>query len=343
MKISSGIFGKSSKGETINCWILENENGMSAEIISYGGAIRALNVPVRGKMRDLVLGFDDAAGYEEQTAYIGALIGRVANRIGGAGFSLDGQSYELCKNDGENCLHGGTQGFHTKNWLGSVEDGRLVLRLESPHGEGGFPGKLSVSVSYFLSEDNAFCIEYNAESDAKTPISLTNHTYFNLDGNGSIENHQVQIFADYITEIDEALIPTGRLMSVGGTVLDLRGGRVLKEGLEKSHPQMEIAGGYDHNYVLSRNGTESLCPAAVVKTADLCMECSTTQPGLQLYSGNSLGEIHGKRGTRYGKRAGLCLETQGIPNSVNKPDFLSIILNPDEIYSHKTVYRFKEI
>ncbi len=343
MKISSGIFDKSSKGETISCWILENENGMSAEIISYGGAIRALNFPVRGKTRDLVLGFDDAAGYEGQTAYIGALIGRVANRIGGAGFSLNGKSYKLCKNDGENCLHGGTQGFHTKNWVGSVEDGRLVLRLESPPGEEGFPGKLGVSVSYFLSEDNALCVEYRAESDDETPISLTNHTYFNLYGNGSIENHRVQIFADYILEIDKALIPTGRLMSVQNTALDLREGRVLKEGLEESHPQMEIAGGYDHNYVLRRSGEKSLSLAAVVEIEDLRMECSTTLPGLQLYSGNSLGEIYGKRGTRYGKRAGLCLETQGFPDSVNKPDFPSIILNPDEIYSHKTVYRFKEI
>lgn len=343
MKISERAFGTTASGEPVSCWRLENSRGMSAEILSFGAAIRAVCLPVGGEMRDLCLGFDSVAPYESSTAYLGATVGRVANRISGGGFELEGKRYALFKNDGENTLHGGKSGFSARNWTGSIEDGMLVLSLTSPDGDEGFPGCVRVRVSYLLGEDNSLSISYLAETDAPTVLNLTNHCYFNLNGSGSIEGHRVWVFSDSVSEIDAQLIPTGRALPVAGTALDLRGGVTIGEGIKRGHPQLSLAGGYDHNYIMSTSPLNPLRLAARVEAGGLSLECLTTQCGLQLYSGNFLDEPAGKTGAHYKKRSGLCLEAQGWPNAVNRPGFPCQTLLPGEKYCHETVYRFSEI
>lgn len=329
----------------MSCWILRNEAGMSAEIITYGGALRALHVPVAGSMRDVVLGFDNMADYEEQDACIGALVGRVANRIGNARFTLDGREYHLPENGGPYCLHGGLSGFDKKVWSARAADGVLVLSLTSPAGDEGFPGKLDVQVTYSLGEDNSISIDYRAQTDAPTVVNLTNHSYFNLKGagEGTVEDHKIVIEADYFTENDVNTLPTGTLLSVGGTPLDLRQPKFLGHGLAQNHPQITMANGYDHNFILKSHMDGVLRSAATVTCDDLRMECLTTQPGVQLYTGNFLSGFVGKGGQAYHKYSAFCLETQNWPDAVNQPDFPSPVLRPGQVYLHKTVYRFTHL
>lgn len=280
----------------MDCFTLTNEHGCSAEVLTYGGILRALTVPVGGEMRDVVLGFDTLADYENQDKYIGALVGRVANRIGGAHFALGGRDYPLAANSGSNCLHGGICGFHTKIWQACQEEnGGLRLTYCSPDGEEGFPGNLRVEVTYALTSGNALAISYQAETDAPTPVNLTNHSYFNLNGGGTIEGHTVQILADFITENDETSVPTGALLSVEGTPFDLRTPKCLGVGLASRHPQMVLGAGYDHNFVLGKNRYNPPRVVATVKAGGLRMECTTTQPGLQLYTANFLAGEREKR------------------------------------------------
>lgn len=344
IEIKNSSFGKTEAGKSVSCWTLTNDAGMSAEILTYGGVIRALSVPVAGTTRDVVLGFDDMAGYEEQDAYIGAVVGRVANRIGGARFTLDGKEYPLPANRPPNCLHGGVHGFNEKVWAAETQDDALVLSLTSPDGEEGFPGTLRVKIIYTLGEDNSLTIEYVAEADTPTPINLTNHSYFNLKGAGSgtAEDHVLQIFADQINENDDLGVPTGRLMDVEGTPFDLRKGRPLAEGLASHHPQMVGGGGYDRNFILKTGVDGTLQRAAVAECAGLRMECLTTQPGLQIYTANYLATMTGKDGKTYTRRSALCLETQNWPDAVNHPEFPTSILRPGQTYHQTTIYRFME-
>ena len=345
IQISNKAFGKTKGGKAVSCWTLTNENGMSAEVLTYGGVLRALTVPVGEEKRDVVLGFDDMAGYEGQDCYIGALVGRVANRIGGARFALDGKEYALAANSGPNCLHGGVHGFHEKIWAAEIQDEALVLTYSSPDGEEGFPGTLRVKVIYTLTEDNALAIEYFAESDSPTLVNLTNHSYFNLKGAGvgTVEDHTVQIFADCITENDSTSVPTGTLLRVDGTPFDLREATLLEPGLASDHPQIVAGAGYDHNFILKNRIDSVLERSAAAECAGLRMECRTTQPGVQLYTANYLSGQVGKGKLPYPRRSAFCLETQNWPDAVNHPDFPSPILRPGQTYHHTTVYSFSEV
>lgn len=327
----------------MECWTLDNHNGMTAEILTYGGILRTLTVPSPTGPRDVVLGLDTVADYEANPGpHLGALVGRVAGRIKDAFFTLGGKEYRLTANAAPNCLHGGERGYAKRVWQAGAVDGRLVLTYFSPDGEEHFPGNLKVKVVYALTADNALTIEYFAETDAETIVNLTNHSYFNLSGHGagSVENHTAQFFADYITENGPGKVPSGAIVGVGGTPFDLREPRALAPGLAGGHPQIAAAGGYDHNFVLKSRLDGVLETAAVIEADGLRMECETTQPGVQFYTANFLDVPRGKDGAAYGVHSGLCLETQGWPDAVHHPDFPSPVLKPGEVYHHLTVYRF---
>lgn len=327
----------------MECWTLDNHNGMTAEILTYGGILRTLTVPSPTGPRDVVLGLDTVADYEANPGpHLGALVGRVAGRIKGASFVLSGKEYHLTANAAPNCLHGGEKGYAKRVWQAGAVDGRLVLTYFSPDGEEHFPGNLKVKVVYALTADNALTIEYFAETDAETIVNLTNHSYFNLSGHGagSVGNHTAQFFADYITENGPGKVPSGAIVGVGGTPFDLREPKLLAPGLAGGHPQIAAAGGYDHNFVLKSRLDGVLETAAVIEADGLRMECETTQPGVQFYTANFLDVTRGKDGAAYGVHSGLCLETQGWPDAVHHPDFPSPVLKPGEVYHHLTVYRF---
>ncbi len=327
----------------MECWTLDNHNGMTAEILTYGGILRTLTVPSPTGPRDVVLGLDTVADYEANPGpHLGALVGRVAGRIKDAFFTLGGKEYRLTANAAPNCLHGGERGYAKRVWQAGAVDGRLVLTYFSPDGEEHFPGNLKVKVVYALTADNALTIEYFAETDAETIVNLTNHSYFNLSGHGagSVGNHTAQFFADYITENGPGKVPSGAIVGVGGTPFDLREPRALAPGLAGGHPQIAAAGGYDHNFVLKSRLDGVLETAAVIEADGLRMECETTQPGVQFYTANFLDVPRGKDGAAYGVHSGLCLETQGWPDAVHHPDFPSPVLKPGEVYHHLTVYRF---
>ena len=327
----------------MECWTLDNHNGMTAEILTYGGILRTLTVPSPTGPRDVVLGLDTVADYEANPGpHLGALVGRVAGRIKDAFFTLGDKEYRLTANAAPNCLHGGERGYAKRVWQAGAVDGRLVLTYFSPDGEEHFPGNLKVKVVYALTADNALTIEYFAETDAETIVNLTNHSYFNLSGHGagSVGNHTAQFFADYITENGPGKVPSGAIVGVGGPPFDLREPKLLAPGLAGGHPQIAAAGGYDHNFVLKSQLDGVLETAAVIEADGLRMECETTQPGVQFYTANFLDVPRGKDGAAYGVHSGLCLETQGWPDAVHHPDFPSPVLKPGEVYHHLTVYRF---
>ena len=326
------------------CVRLEN-GGLSCEILTYGGALRCLNVPDRnGRSADVVLGFDSLEDYMEQTGFLGALIGRFGNRIGNAEFELDGKRYELFKNDGANHLHGGRRGFDKRIWkIEARDDTKLALSLVSEDGEEGYPGRLEVYVLYELKED-ALEISYRAFSDADTLCNLTNHAYFNLSGHdsGTVEKQLIKINASHYTPTDAGLIPTGEIADVTGTPMDLREPVVIGERADLDFEALRFGGGFDHNYAIDgADGTLRLAAVAESRETGIVLETWTTLPGVQFYSGNYLdGCPAGKGGAPYGKRSGLCLETQFFPDSPNRPGFPSALLRPGEEYAHQTEYRF---
>ena len=340
LTIDKNIFGYTKNGEEVDCYKLADD-GITVEVLTYGGAVRSIVVPVGDGVRDVALGFDSVADYEGHSSYIGALIGRVGNRIGNARFSLGGKSFSVDANEGPNCLHGGFQGFDRRVWNARELKDCLALSLNSADLECGFPGNMAVEVRYSL-KDGALIIEYIAECDEDTPISLTNHCYFNLGGHdsGNIENHRIQIFAQAITPVDERLIPTGELLDVTSTPFDLREPKTIGSGIAALHPQLALGSGYDHNYVLSKLPHQDLALSAILEYDGLKMTCHTTQPGLQFYSGNHLTELKGKDGATYSKRSGLCLETQSWPDAINHPEFPNSILRKNETYRHTTEYKF---
>lgn len=342
-------FGQTSDGEAVELYTLTNANGMEVAITTYGGIVVSLTAPDRdGHYADVVLGFDDLDGYLAGHPYFGAIVGRYANRIAKGTFSLDGKEYTLATNDGENHLHGGDEGFDKKVWRGrGVIGGKgihLILDYTSPDGEEGYPGTLDVMVVYTLTHDDELKIDYKATTDKATPINVTNHSYFNLrgQGTGDILGHELMISADRFTPVDETLIPTGELRPVEGTPFDFRKPTAIGARIEADNQQLEYGGGYDHNFVLKREGDELALAARVhePKTGRM-MEVYTTEPGVQFYSGNFLdGSNVGKGGKVYDFRDGFCLETQHFPDSPNQPDFPSTILRPGEEYSTTTVYKF---
>jgi len=345
-------FGVMPDGDSVKLFTLTNANGVEVRAITYGAIIVSLEVPDRsGALGDVVLGFDDLAGYLGETPYFGALIGRYGNRIGGARFELDGTAYPLAANNGANHLHGGARGFDKVVWDAHARDigngAGVVFRRTSPAGEEGYPGALSVQVTYTLTNTDELIFDYLATTDAPTPVNLTQHSYFNLagDGSGDVLGHLLTLNADRYTPVDGGLIPTGELAAVEGTPFDFRTPHAIGERIGAAHEQLRLGGGYDHNFVLNREdaGPDGLPLAARVEepTTGRFLEVRTTEPGLQFYSGNFLdGTLTGKAGAVYRHRYGFCLETQHFPDSPNKPDFPSTILRAGEEYRSRTVLKF---
>jgi aldose 1-epimerase len=345
--ITSKPYGKTSSGTPLTLYTLTNSHGVEASITNYGGIIVSLKTPDRtGKMGDVVLGFDSVEPYLGTHPNFGTLVGRYGNRIGKAKFSIDGKEYTLAKNNGENSLHGGVEGFGKKVWTAKEvkrSDGPAVeLTYVSKDGEEGFPGTLTSTVVYTLTNANELKIEYKATTDKTTVVNLTNHSYFNLAGGGDILNHQLMLAADRFTPVDAGLIPTGELKPVEGTPFDFRKPTAIGARINAADEQIKVGGGYDHNFVLNGNaGTLRLAARVSEPTTGRWMEVSTTEPGVQFYTGNFLdGTIKGKGGQTYAKRSGLCLETQHFPDSPNKPAFPTTLLKPGATYQTTTVYKF---
>jgi aldose 1-epimerase len=343
--------GLLADGTAVEAIVLTNDHGVSARILTYGATLQSLSGPDRdGRIADVVLGYDAASDYEAHPNYFGVTVGRYANRIAGGRFSLDGRSYQLPLNDTTNSLHGGGQGFDKVVWrVVSVEGGpgaSVVLSHVSPEGEAGYPGRLEVTVTYSLDDTGALTIAFAATTSAPTIVNLTNHAIFNLAGEGApggVEGHRLTIPATTYTPVDAALIPTGELRPVEGTVFDFRTPRVIGDGLRDARDeQIRLGRGYDHNYALDKGVTDEPALAARLEDPDSgrVLEVLTTDPGLQVYSGNFLdGTLVGKGGHLYRMGDGLALEPQKFPNAPNTPAFVSARVDPDRPYRHVMVYR----
>ena len=349
MKIKKQKYGVLSDGTNVDIYTLVNDSGMKVSITNYGGIVVSLFTPDRqGEMGDVVLGYDTLEAYEKRNPFFGCIVGRFGNRIADGKFNLDGQTYTLALNNGDNHLHGGLVGFDKKVWQSKAKETdigpALILKYVSPDGEEGYPGTLSVKVTYTLTNDNALKIDYAASTDKKTVINLTNHSYFNLSAGKSdtILDHTMMINADNFTPVDSSVIPTGEIRSVEDTPLDFRSPTLIGARINDSDTQLEFGGGYDHNWIVSGEAGELRVAAKVYdKTSGRNMKVLTTEPAIQFYTGNMLPSIPGKYGLTYNNRGGLCLETQHYPDSPNKPDFPSTILEPGEVYQTTTVYKFK--
>ncbi len=319
MSVSKSIFGD------YELYSLKNSRGTEAGIITLGAAVQRIIVPDRnGVSADVVVGYDTAEEYLADTEFVGALVGRYANRIGGGKFSLDGNEYSVTVNENGNTLHGG-EGVHHKRFdVVSVGESSVTMSLTDPDGADGFPGKLEILVRYTLTDDDELVIEYKAQSDKDTVLNLTNHSYFNLAGSGTVLDHELSVNADCILEVDAGLIPTGRLLPVDGTEFDFRQRRRIKNGF------------YDHCYVL--NGSD--CAELYEPHSGRKMTVTTDMPGVQVYAGMSMRERSGKNGVVSFKNSAICLETQQFPDAPNKPEFPSSVLRAGELYSSTTVYKF---
>lgn len=339
-------WGKTTDGTPVDLYTMTNSHGMKVSIATYGGTVVRLEVPDKaGKSGDVVLGFENLAGYLQTEPYFGALIGRYGNRIGHAQFKLDGKVYKVPANDGVNSLHGGLKGFDKRVWTGSTPaPGTLELNYLSKDGEEGYPGNLSVKVVYTLGEDNSLRLDYSATTDKDTVLNPTNHSYFNLAGagNGLILNHKIQIFGNRFTPVDSGLIPTGELKSVKGTPFDFTTSHVIGERINGKDEQLVLGKGYDHNFVLDSSDGKLAKAAEVFEPGSgRVLEVWTTQPGVQFYTGNFLdGTLTGKGGKKYAYRSGLCLETQHFPDSPNHPKFPTTELKPGGKFHQTTVWKF---
>lgn len=348
MKMEREPFGTTKDGKKAELFTLTNNHGMEVKISDYGGTIVSLVVPDKnGQPGDIVLGFDTLDEYmSEKNPFFGCLVGRYANRIGGGKFSLNGVEYILAKNDGPNHLHGGLKGFDKVVWKAQAYDtggvAGVLLHYESPDGEEGYPGNLSAEVRYTLMDSNELRIRYKATTDKPTIVNLTNHTYFNLAGQGDVLDHEIKINASYITPVDENLIPTGELMSLEGTPFYFHQPMRIGARIDDDHPQSKVGGGYDHNFRLNKPlGGLTFAANVSEPTSGRTIEMFTTQMGVQFYTGNMMPPAtEGKGGQVYPRRGGFCLETQTFPDSPNKPDFPSPILRPGETYDHLTVFKF---
>jgi aldose 1-epimerase len=348
-QVSQKSGGKLLDGSEVVIYTLKNEK-MEVQVLNYGGYVHSIMVPDRtGKVADVVLGFDDPAGYyaanhAKGNPFFGPIIGRYANRIAHAKFTLDGKEYTLPKNDGDNTLHSGPDGFHNQLWTGNIIPDGVELKYLSKDGESGFPGNLSVTVKYTLS-GNDLKIDYSATTDKPTVLNLTNHSYFNLSGqgNGTILGDELTLKASRFTPVDADLIPTGELKSVVGTPFDFLKPHTVGERINANDEQLHLAhNGYDHNFVIDRKGNELIEAAEVYDPATgRVLQVLTTEPGVQFYSANFLdGTIKGKGGVAYPRNAALCLETQHFPDSPNHPSFPSTTLNPGSEFHSVTVFRF---
>lgn len=379
-------FGKTADGRTAGLYILESPDGMRAAVTDYGAALVSLAVPDRkGVLTDVVLGYNDAAGYEAGSSYIGASIGRFANRIAGASFDLNGRTYGLTANDGANCLHGGRDFFNDRLWtvkidftsvrsgdimsayasesiadkdpsrgLRRLHDNQITFCLDSPDGDQGFPGNMHIEVSYSLPGNGRLRIDYKAVTDADTPVSLTNHSYFNLNGHdsGTVAGHVAKINAEYYTPVNASLIPIEEPAPVSGTPFDFREGKMLGIDIDADNEQIAFGGGYDHNFIIGDSACETadrtIREAGVLCSYDsgICMSVMTDMPDMQMYTANGLNNEPGKDGAVYGRRSAVCLETQFRPDAVNSNDPAirsACVLKAGEEFTSSTIYRFSNI
>ncbi|MGA7752371.1 MAG: aldose epimerase family protein [Candidatus Sulfotelmatobacter sp.] len=350
-KHASGVQQKpfgTRDGRPVNLYTLTNSHGVEVHAMNYGGIILSIRVPDRkGELADVVLGHDTMEGYIPNPPYLGAIVGRYANRIANGTFTLDGKTYTLPKNDGPNTLHGGTtRTFDKVVWDAEPLKGAtgVAFTYLSKDGEEGFPGNLKVKVTYTLTDANELILDYEATTDKATPVNFSQHSYFNLkgEGNGDILDHEIMINADRFTPVDKNLIPTGELRPVKGTPFDFTASTKIGSRIEDNYEQLTLGHGYDHNFVINRKGAGLTLAARVYEpTTGRVLEVSTTQPGVQFYTGNFLdGTVTGKEGHVYKRRYGLCLETQHFPDSPNHPDFPNAILKPGEKFHEKTVFKF---
>src|SRR5256714_8223121 len=345
-------FGSTQRGEAVSAYTLKNAHGIELQVLDYGGIIVSLRVPDRtGRLDDVVLGFDSLGAYERGSPYFGAVIGRYGNRIARGRFTLEGRTYTLATNNGPNHLHGGVRGFDKVVWsVTPFERGDsvgLVLNYTSPDGEEGYPGTLRATVTYTLTNANDLIFDYHATTDRATPVNLTQHSYFNLagDGKGGILGHVVTLNADRFTPVDSTLIPTGEIRSVAGTPFDFRTPTAIGARIDRADEQLRYGPGYDHNFVLTKGGkggiegNVTLAAHVYEPTTGRVMEISTTEPGLHFYSGNFLdGTLHRKQAAVYRHRYAFAMETQNFPDSPNQPAFPSTILRPGEEYRSPTIY-----
>ncbi len=342
-------FGALADGTEVHRHTLDNGRGLVVRVLTYGGILQTIQVPDRdGRPANVALGFTGLDSYvRDNTPYFGALIGRYANRIAGGRFTLDGRTWRLPVNNPPNSLHGGTEGFDKRAWTATGTTDGVELAYTSPDGEMGYPGTLEVRARYTLTAGNELRIDYQATTDAPTVVNLTNHSYFNLAGEaaGTVEGHRLQLHAGRFTPTDATNIPTGELAPVAGTPFDFTSPHGVGERIDDDDEQLRFGLGYDHNYVLDRPpGSDGTLVAAARVTepgSGRVLEVETTEPGLQLYSGNQLdGSLTGAGGVAYGPRAGLCLETQHYPDSPNQPGFPSTVLRPGQVHESATVFRF---
>jgi aldose 1-epimerase len=342
--ITKSSFGTVPGGAAVELYTLTNADGLVCKAITYGAAVTELHVPDRaGRLGDVVLGFDNLPQYLTDSPCFGAIVGRVANRIAGGRFSLDGRGYSLAINNPPNTLHGGTKGFDKVVWdaegVDTPDGPSVAFHRVSPDGEEGFPGSLSARVAYTLTNGNELRIDYEASADKATPVNLSHHSYFNLAGKGDVLGHVLQLKAARYTPMDASLIPTGEIAKVAGGPLDFTKPKAIGRDISKIPGDLH---GYDHNLVLDGGGPGPVLAARVHEPATgRTMEVSTDQPGMQFYTGNSLADgLAGKRGARYSRHSGFCLETQHFPDSVNKPAFPTTILRPGQVFRSTTIYRF---
>jgi aldose 1-epimerase len=342
--VTSEAWGKTAAGQEVQLWTLTNEKGMEARVTTYGGILVSLKTPdQRGRLADVVLGFDTLDPYLGKHPHFGCITGRYANRIGGASFELDGTTYEVTANSGKNHIHGGRQAFDKQVWQARMLEERNAVELSytSADGEEGFPGKLDCTVTYILTAENELRIEYRAITDKPTVVNLTNHSYFNLagEGSGDILGHELTIPAESYTPTDDSLIPTGEIESVLGTPLDFTRPQLIGARISAKSKPLIQGKGYDHNYVLAGTG-EKLAARVKDPESGRVMEVYTTDPGVQLYTANHVKSVTGKAGHVYESRHGFCLETQKYPDSPNKPQFPSAVVRPGQPYLHITTFKF---
>jgi aldose 1-epimerase len=343
MSLDGDFFGTLADGREVRMLTLANAHGMRARIITYGAIIVSLEIPDQlGKLTDIVLGHDTLESYVANSPYFGAIVGRYANRISNGSFSLDGVSYNVSRNEGTTSLHGGVNGFDKAVWEVDMLTGSSVrLAHTSPDGDQGFPGALRTLVTYALSDEGDLTVDYEAAAAASTVVNLSQHTYWNLAGAGNADvlGHELTLAAGHFTPVDADLLPTGEIRPVDGTAFDFRRTRMI--GARMNENDEQLGAGYDHNFVLDPGGTLSFAARMRDPVSGRSLEIRTTEPGLQVYTGNRLdGSITGKRGMKYHRYGGICLETQHFPDSPNRPEFPSTVVRPGEPFRSRTVFSF---